>query len=618
MSQETKSPQVEEFQYEAEMNQLLKIIIHSLYSHKEIFLRELISNAADALSKARIEEMTHPNALEAKEEAAIKIHVDEENATLTIEDNGIGMTHGDLKEKLGTIAKSGTLDFINKMKERGNAEDLIGQFGVGFYSAFMVTDEIIVETRSLDKEEKAWTWRSKGAGSYTIEPGQREDRGTKIVIKLNDNGQEFKNKSAVENLIRKYSDFVPYPIKIEEDVINKQTALWQKSEKDVSEEDLNEFYKYIAHDFENPLGHKFMNIEGRVMFKSLVFIPGKAPFQLYQDREDTDLQLYVKRVFIQDDCKELLPAWLRFVKGVVDTESLPLNVSREVTQNSPVMTKIRDIITNNILKLLEEWAEKDPEKYKTFYREFGPILKEGLHYDFERKERIASLLRFESTTLEPGQTTSLADYISRMKSDQKEIYYLFGPDRETALKNPNLEYCQQEGLEVLLLTDPVDEFVMPALGTYKEKSLMSVTRAEFEQTDSAGGEKLGEADATELINHIKEVLGERVQDVRVSKRLVNSPVTLVPPADGMDPQMERMMKMMNKDFQGSKLIFEINTASPVIRNLSAKFKVQADNPLVKETIEHLFETARLVEGQLDKLGDYVQRTFTLLEKATAV
>ena len=613
----------ENFEYQAEMSQLLHLIIHSLYSHKDIFLRELISNSCDALSKVRVEELTNKEILDAETELKIILDINEAEKTLTIEDNGIGMSKEDLKNNLGTIAKSGTLEFVKNLKESGKSledSNLIGQFGVGFYSAFMVCDEVIVESRHMSKDSQGYRWQSTGSGSYSIEQIEKETRGTKIIIKLNDKGEEFATKTSIESIVKKYSDFVPFPVYLEQNVINKSKAIWHKTQKDTTEEERNEFYKYISNDFENPSGFKFLNIEGKVMFKSLYFIPSKAPMQLYREQEDNNIHLYVNRVFIQDDCKELVPQYLRFVKGVVDTESLPLNVSREVTQNSPVMKKISDILVNNIFKQLESWADKKQEDYLAFYKEFGPILKEGLHYDFERKERILNLLRFETTTLDAGKVTSLKEYISRMRSDQKEIYYIFGTDRDSILKNPNLEYCNKKGIEVLLLTDPIDEFLLPSVGSFEEKLIQSVTKANFDSDEKAEEKKdgLGEADSKDLIEKIKTVLGEKIADARVSNRLIDSPATLVPADGGMDANMERMMKMMNKDFQGTKMIFEINDSNGIIKNLSAKHKVLPDNPVINEVIEHLYETALLFTGELKNVGDYLTRTHTILEKVTSL
>jgi molecular chaperone HtpG len=624
MAKETKKSKIEEFKYEAEMSQLLNIIINSLYTHREVFLRELISNSCDALSKVRVEELTNKDILDAEQALKISLNIDEKKGVLEIDDNGIGMDKEELKLNLGTIAKSGTKEFLGKLKgEKSKAtsiDDLIGQFGVGFYSVFMVCDEIIVESRSMNKDSQGFRWTSSGQGSYQIEPIKKENRGTKIIVKFNKNGSEFKSKFSIEQIVKKYSDFVPFPIYMEEKLINQNKAIWQKNEKDTTEEERNEFYKYLSKDFENPLAYKFLNIEGKVMFKALIFVPSKAPFQLFREQEESTLHLYVHRVFIQDNCKELLPQYLRFVKGVVDTESLNLNISREVTQKSPVMKKIESVLTSNILKMIEKWSEKDNDTFLKFYKEFGLILKEGIHYDLDRKERLIKLMRFESSALDSGELTSLSEYVSRMRSDQKEIYYIFGQDRETMLKNPNLEYCRSKDLEVLLLTDPIDEFLMPGIREFEGKPIQSVLKAEFKE-DSAGLEqkdKLGEADINELTLKIKEVLGDKIQDVKVSNRLVDSPATLVPPKDSMDPHMERMMKMMNKEFKGSKYIFEFNPANKIIQNISAKHKVNPDNPAVKDVILHLYHTAQLMDGNLTKIGNYIHETYKFLEDVTKI
>ena len=620
--QEAQSQKAQEFEYKAEMKQLLHLIVHSLYKNPEVFLRELVSNASDALNKVRFRKLTDPGIVDPDADLRVNIKLDKENNIFTIEDTGIGMTKDELISEIGTVASSGTMQFLKKMQEEGKTMDssMIGQFGVGFYSVFMVTDEVIIETRHADPDSKAYRWKSVGEDRFIIEEIDRENRGTKVYFKLKDDYSEFADDYRVKSTLKKYSNFVEYPLYVGDEKVNTVQALWHKKKDDIKEEELNEFYKFIANDFNDPLGHLHLSIEGAVNFKALLFIPETAqPMFMQQSREKT-LHLYSSKVFIQDDAEELLPEYLRFVRGVVDTEDLPLNVSREVTQSSPVMAKIRTILTNKILSMLEEWTEKEDAKFKKFYKNFGSMFKTGINTDFKNKDRIVELLRFETSELPEGEMTSLSAYVSRMNTGQEQIYYLSGDSRIQIERNPNLEYFRKNKIEVLFLTDPVDVFTIPYLQEYDKKQLISIEKADLDLKktgeDEQDSESLGEDTKKSLIEVFKETLGDKVEDVIESKRLVESPVTLVVGKEAMDPQMEKMMKVLDKDYKSGKRILEINTSHPLIKNLSRMHIADSKDPLLRDTIVQLYEGAMLMEGELSSPVDFVKRMNEILTKAT--
>lgn len=618
MTKQAKS-KIEEFEYRTEMKQLLNLIVHSLYTHPEVFLRELISNASDALNKLRFRMLTDKEVVDPEAELKIQIDLDSKKQTFSIEDSGIGMTRENLIHEIGTVAHSGTLEFLQKaQQEKQPIENLIGQFGVGFYSVFMVTDEVTIETRHADKDSRGYRWKSIGDGKYSIEEIDRKNRGTKISFKLKDEYKDFCEEYRVKSVIQKYSNFVDFPIHIGKEQVNKITAIWQRQKSEIKEDEFTEFYKFITNDFAPPLGHLHLSIEGAVNFKALLFIPETAPPYFLREEVEKTVQLYSNKIFIQDDAKDLLPEYLRFIKGVVDTEDLPLNVSREWTQNSPVMAKIKNILVSKILSFLEEWAEKEQEKYKKFYQNFGPLFKTGINSDFANREKIIDLLRFESTMTENGELTSLKGYVSRMRENQKEIYYLTGENREAIKRNPNLEYFLKNDLEVLLLTDPIDIFIVPSITEYEKKPLKSIDKADLDlkEDESSEHEKLNENLSKSLISVFKETLGDKVEDVIESKRLVDSPVTLVSGKEAMDSQMEKMMKQLNKEFTGSKKILEINTAHPVIKNLSRLNMANSKDPLLRSSILQLYEGAKLIEGNLESPTEFVKRMTELIEAAT--
>jgi len=593
--------------------------VHSLYTHPEIFLRELVSNASDALNKVRVRRLTDNNIVCPEEDLRISIDVDKDKELFSIEDTGIGMTSEELVAQIGTIAKSGTLEFLKKMQQQPAAIDgqLIGQFGVGFYSVFMVTDEINVETRSAEPSAEACLWRSSGEEKFTISPSSREKRGTRIFFKLKDEHKEFYEPSRIKAILKKYSNFVDFPIYVNGEEINKVSALWHRKKEDITTEELNEFYKFITNDFEEPLGHLHLAIEGNLNFKALLFIPKSAPPMLFRDANEKSLQLYSKKVFIQDDCKELLPDYLRFLRGVVDTEDLPLNVSREVTQSSPVTAKINNVITGKVLGLLSEWADNEPEKYDEFFKNFGQMFKIGINSDYSHRDKIIELVRFESSKLEAGKITSLKDYVSRMKPEQTEIYYISGETRERIERNPNLEYFRKKDYEVLYLLDPVDIFTVPYIHEYDKKPLKSTDKADIKLTkdEEMQIDSLSPEIIKSLIDVFKKTLGDAVEDVVESKRLVDSPVTLVAGSHGMDAQMEKMMQIIDKNFSGSKRILEINPSHPLIKSLAKRALAGGDDPILRDCINLLFGGASLLEEKLQSPAEFVSKLNDMLLNA---
>ena len=618
MSEHVHAP-AQEFEYQAEMKQLLHLIVHSLYTHPEVFLRELISNASDAMNVVRFRQLTDTTMIDRDAPLEVRITMDKETRAFSIEDSGIGMTKEELINHIGTIARSGTLAFLQQVKkdQKSLDGDLIGQFGVGFYSTFMVTDEVTIETRHANQDSVGYRWKSLGEGKFSIEEIDRAKRGTKISFVLKEESKEFAEEWRVKQIIKKYSNFVDFPVYVGEEKVNTVTALWQKRKDDLKEEELNEFYKYLSNDFQAPLGYLHVALEGSVNFKSLLFIPETAPVALFSEKDYKGLHLYVNRVLIQDDCKDLLPEYLRFIKGVVDTEDLPLNVSREVTQNSPVMAKINKTLTGKVLGLLEDWAANDAAKYEKFYRGFSPLLKTGINTDFSNRDKLVNLLRFESSATEKGQFTSFKEYAARMASEQKEIYYVSGDHRETIERNPNLEYFKKHGIEVLFLTDPVDVFVVPSLIEYDKKPLKSIDKADIEvKPEEANEAGLTESASTSLLTTFKELLLDKVEDVVASKRLVDSAVTLVVGKEGMDSQTERMMKMFNKEYAGSKKIMEVNLSHPLIKNLWHLHQQDSKTPLLKTMVWQLYEAALLLEGNLSSPTDFVARMTEIMERAT--
>ncbi|MDX2469009.1 MAG: molecular chaperone HtpG [SAR324 cluster bacterium] len=607
--------QAQEYEFQAEMSQLLHLITHSLYSHREIFLRELVSNSSDALNKLHFASLTDSKILGDDGELQITIVLDEEKKSITISDNGVGMTKDELIANIGTIASSGTSKFMNQLTgDKTKDIELIGRFGVGFYAVFMVSDEVIVESLSFEGGP-AHRWVSAGTGKFTIEECDKATRGTSISFTFKEDAHEFASKYAIENTIKKYSDFVNFPIVLNEEKTNQSSALWTRPKEEVTAEEHKEFFQYLSHKTEDPTAWLHLNIEAPVQFRAVLYVPTEVDKSLFNEQLETKVHLYVKRVFIQSDCKELLPQWLRFVNGVVDSEDLTLNVSREVTQNSPIMAKINKFLVKKLISEFTGWAESDKEKYTAFYRTFGNFIKEGIHTDHGNKDKLIELYRAASST-EPEGLTSLQEYVDRMGDDQKQIFYVFGKTKSVIETNPNLEYFKRNNLEVIYLYDEVDDFIIGSIGTYKEKEIVPIDKADIDLSNEEEQKKrdLPEAKKGDLIALFKKVLKGKVEDVIVSKRLVDSPCSLVSSKDGMNVQMERMMKMMDQNFKGAQQVFEINTRSSLIRNMS---KIHTDKPndkILKDMIMQLFEEASLMDGKLEDLSSLVPRSQSMMTK----
>jgi molecular chaperone HtpG len=614
MTTQTKKQIKETFEYKAEMKQLLQLIAHSLYTHPEVFIRELVSNSSDALNKIRFKKLTEKNVYQPDKELRIDIKIDEEKQTFSISDTGIGMTKDNLINQLGTVAKSGTSEFLEQLKKGKQKADgsLIGQFGVGFYSVYMVTNKISVKTRNYEEGSEAYKWTSKGDEKFEITEAKKEDRGTQIYFKLKDEYKEFASESRVRGILKKYSNFIEYPIYLNGEKINTVDAIWQKSKSEITTEEANEFYKFISTDYQDPFDYIHLDLEGIVTFKALVFFPKKAPMNMFADDFRTTLHLYTNKVFIQDNADWLLPDYLRFCKGVIDTSDLPLNVSREVTQHSPVMAKIKNIITGKILGEFENWAKNDVEKFNAFYKEFGTMLKTGLNSDFSNRERISKLLRFQ--TSKRDELTSFDQYLETADKELKKIYYLSAESLESAKRNPNLEYFKKNDIEVIFLTDPIDSFVIPQLYQYDEHQLISIDKEELDNEENKDGEDNKES--VKIVTAIKEILGDKVADVKESKRLVDSPCTIVAGKDGMDAHTERMMKMMDNTFEGAKKVFEVNLNHKILQNLTNYFNENGADDKFNSVVEQLYGSALLIEGELKNPADYVAKVYDMIEAHT--
>ena len=565
-----ETTQSQQFEYKAEMQQLLHLIVNSLYTNQEIFLRELISNASDALNKARIRQLTDHSEGD-KKDLRITITVDEEANTLSIEDTGVGMTRDDLIDRLGTVASSGTLAFIEEQKAAGKKvdADMIGKFGVGFYSAFMVADKIEIETLHAGEEAESLNWSSDGAGTYSISPGIRSEHGTNVKLHLKEDAKDFATELRVRSIIRKYSNFVDFPIILGSEQANTIKALWRKRKDDITDEERNEFYKFLTGDYSEPIGHLHLQIEGLISFGALLFIPSQPSAPIFQEENRRGLHLYCSGVFVRDDAQELLPDYLQFIKGVVDTDDLPLNVSREVTQNSRAAQRIRTTLINKILGLLKDWTSDDEELYDKFFGNFGGILKAGFWSDYDRRDELLELMRYYSTHSDGRSLTALKDYVERMPEDQENIYYLLSDSLESARTSPHLEVFARKGIEVLLLPDPVDTLTLPSMGDFEGKSFTSITGTDLDLGDDLEDVSLPDDDTDTLLKLFRVQLGDRIQDVAASKRLVDSTATLVTSKDGVDPQMERMMKSMNPDYEGAKKVLEVNVEHPLMINILA-------------------------------------------------
>jgi molecular chaperone HtpG len=623
----------ETLDFQAEVSQVLNLVIRSLYSNKEIFLRELVSNGSDAAEKLRFEALTDDALYEEDPNLRIRVALDKERRTITISDNGIGMSRQEVSETIGTIASSGTRKFLESLSgEQSQDSQLIGQFGVGFYSAFIVADKVTLETRRAGLgAEHGVRWQSTGEGGYSIETLEKPGRGTDITLHLREDEDEFLESFRLRSIIAKFSDHVAIPIEMlnepfgEEDEkekkepeweqVNRGTALWMRSKPEISDEEYNEFYKHIGHDFEDPLAHVHNRVEGTNEYTSLLYIPGRAPFDLWDREQKHGVKLYVRRVFIMDEADKLMPHYLRFVKGVVDSDDLPLNVSREILQHDKKIDAIRTANVKRILGLLEKMAKDDAEKYQKFWDEFGRVLKEGPAEDFGNRERVAGLLRFASTKSEgEAQTVSLDDYIERMQEKQEKIYYITADSYAAALHSPHLEVFRKKGVEVLLLTDRVDEWLISHLTDYKEKHLQSVARGQLDLDDLEDKETKEELEkAAEqhkgLVERVAAVLGDGVKEVRISHRLTESPACLVVGDYDMSANLQRVMKQLGQDAPQTKPILEVNPTHPLV----LKMDQEADEDVFGDLARILFDQATLAEGgQLEDPAAFVHRLNKLM------
>ena len=608
------STTTEKHDFQAEIGQLLDIVTHSLYTDKEIFVRELISNAADASEKLKFLQTSGAEIIEPETPLKINVSTDDQAKTFTITDAGIGMTHSELIENLGTIAHSGSKAFLEQLKASKADANLIGQFGVGFYAAFMVAEKVTVYSRSYKPGEQGWIWTSDGRTGYEIEPAGAIDRGTRIVVQLKET--EFATASRVEQIIRHYSNFVPIPIELNGTAVNTVQALWTKNKSEVSDADYEEFYKYIGHDTEAPTYRLHFNADAPLSIRTLLFVPARNHELFTMTRGEPEVHLYCRKILIQSKAKGIFPEWLRFLRGVVDSEDLPLNISRETMQDSALLRKLNDVLTKRVIKWLDEEAKADPEKYDRFFKEHGHCLKEGIGSDWSHREALGKLLRYGSSFTEAGKTTGLADYVSRMPAEQTEIYYLSAPNREAALASAYYEIFREKKFEVLFLEQPHDEFVMEHLRNFDGKKLVAAEKSDLKLEKESTAMSADEARL--LANFMKETLGKRVGEVRVSKRLVGSPVVVVESDAQLTTGMRRVMKMMGKD-QGeefdAKPDLEINPDNPMLAQLD---KARASDLAMAGLIaEQLFDSALMAAGLLEEPRAMLARVNSLMEKLLA-
>ena len=609
-------------EFQTEVSQLLDLMIHSLYSNKEIFLRELVSNASDAIDKLKFESLSNESLLEGKEEPSIHIDIDKEAGKISIRDDGIGMTQDEVMENIGTIANSGTRKYLESLdKNQTQDSNLIGQFGVGFYSSFIVSNTVTLLSRKAgDDKANGTKWVSKGKGEYSIETVELKDYGTTVILDVKKAEKEFLDDYRLRGIVSKYSDHITVPIMMvkasEEDeseivyeTINKATAFWMQDKKELSQNDYDEFYKSLTYDFDGPLTQIHNRVEGKLDYSSLLFIPKKAPFDMWEPKRKGGVKLYAKRVFIMEGNEELLPQYLRFIKGVIDTADLSLNVSREILQGSKVVDTIKKASVKRILSELDKMSKNKPEDYATFWKEFGMVIKEGVVEDFANKDKISNLLRFTSTASDSSdQTVSLKDYIDRMNKDQKNIYYVTADNYDAAKGSPHLEIFKQKDIEVLLLSDRVDEWLVANFGEFEELSLKSIAKGDLEDLDSKEDKKKKEKtvkDYEKVISKAQEILNHQVKEVKVSSRLSESPSCLVADENELGGNMERIMKSLGQDVPDTKPILEINPTHPLVM----KLKTKVDEDVVKV----LFDQAVLSEGgQIKEPAEFVKRMNKLM------
>ena len=617
----------ETFTFQAEVGKILDIVAHSLYSEKEVFLRELISNSSDACDKLRYASISDSTLLNTNSEFKIEIEVDKKNKIFNLSDNGIGMTKEELIDSLGTIAKSGTQAFMESLEgkdEKDVKSSLIGQFGVGFYSAFMVSDKIIVESKKAGASE-AWSWTSDGKGSFEIDSVEKETVGTNIILYISDKDKEYLEADKIETIVKKYSDHIAQPVtlksskKDEEDkVLNNASALWTREKKDITEEQYKEFYHHVGMAYDDPWLTLHNKSEGIISFTNLLFIPSNRPFDIFNPDRKANLKLYVRRVFITDDCEGLIPPYLRFVKGIIDTDDIDLNVSREMLQNNPVVAKIKSALIKRVISELKKKATKDPENYVKFWDAFGAVLKEGIHEDFTNRDKLLEVSRFKSS--ESESLISLEDYISRMKDGQDKIYYVSGEDENKLSQSPHLEGFKAKGIEVIYMTDPVDEFWLPSVGKYSEKDFQSITKggADLDNIKSDkkdNKKKKSNKNIDKLLASIKVTLGDEVKEVKVSERLTDSAVCLVAGDGEMDMHLEKLLKQHQQIEKTSQKILEINPTHPLIKDLLKIVDNDKEKIVFDDASWLLLDQARIIEGQpVSDPNKFARRMNSLLQR----
>lgn len=626
MSSEQKT---NSYEFKAEVKELLNILVHSLYTNREIFLRELVSNASDALDKLRFQSTKGTEIKDKDLPYEIQILPDTEKNILVIKDTGIGMTEEDVINNIGTIAKSGSAEFMRQLADnKDSVSNIIGKFGVGFYSVFMVAEKVVITTNSYKTDAKPVKWESDGLGSYTLETLEEEvKRGTTIEIHLKEDAKEFTEKYRLQNIIKTHSNFIQFPILLKGEKVNNIAALWREPKSKITPEQYQEFYKFLTYDTEEPLKTVHVSVDAPIQFTALMFIPGKNIDFFGTQRDDYGLDLYVRRVLIQHKNKDLLPEYLSFVKGVVESEDIPLNISRETLQENIIFTKIANSVTTQVLNNLKKMAEDEPDVYKKFWNEHGKVIKLG-YTDFANRDKFMELLRYNSSECEKTDDyISLEEYVKRMKTGQTAIYYAFGTSRDAVKLDPHMEIFRKKGIEVLFLYDPADEFVISSLGQYKDFEFKSVEQADLQKLDSFENvenqeekkeELTGDDEKvfTDLLGKIKEILGDKITDVKVSKRLDKSPACLVNPEDGMSSSMQKIMQMMNKDASVPKKVMEINKDHKLVRNLIKVFKADNNDSYINEVVDQLYDTSLLLEGYLTDPHLLVNRINNMMEESS--
>ena len=617
MSDPKPSESHQPISFKAETRQLLDILIHSLYTEREIFLRELISNASDALTRVDFELLTNRDVLDPQAELAIRIIANIDENTLTISDTGIGMTADEMVANLGTIAHSGAREFITAVKESGKSvTDLIGQFGVGFYSAFMVAEWIRVTSRSSRPEAQAAAWYSTGADTFTVEPSEKAERGTTVTLKLKSDDAEFLQEHRLREIIRKHSDFIPFPIYIadQKEQVNRQTAVWRQSPREVEKQAYDDFYKQLTLDYEPPLVHTHMVVDAPAQMYAILYVPAKSERNLFSPRKEPGLKLYARKVLIQEYNKDLLPEYLGFVEGVVDSEDLPLNVSRESVQSNRVMAQLKKLVTSKVIDTLKKLAEEDETKYNQFWEAYARFIKQGVAIEQAEPETLYPLLRFH-TTKSPDQWYSLEAYVERMQPGQDQIYYIIGDDEHSILYSPHLEVVKRFDYEVLLMADPVDAFMLMGLNKYKDHILANIATSDLklpEGDEKPADQALPESDYSGLVERFKAQLGERVTEVRMTGRLSDSPARLVDPEGVLNQEMQRVYRLLNRDFEVPKKVLELNPRHPILVRLNT---LPADSPLNALITEQIYEDALLIEGLHPDPASMIARIQKLMEAA---